>query len=80
VVCRSDETLIKLLRSPIALSRVGFGRFASPRLRRGEPSPKLRFRSSLAYRLDMSRSSLCGSSHSGVLATLDPRFLNRKAS
>jgi GNAT superfamily N-acetyltransferase len=48
------ETLIKLLRSPIALSRA---------------------RSSLAYLVDMSRSSLRGSSHSGLLATLDQRFL-----
>jgi hypothetical protein len=49
----AEETLINLLRSPIALSRA---------------------RSSLAYRLDMSRFSLRGSSHSGLLATIDQRF------
>ena len=48
------ETLIKLLRSPIALSRA---------------------RSSLAYLLDMSRSSLRGFAHSGLLTTLNQRFL-----
>ena len=40
------EGLHNLLRERIAALRgVGFGRFASHRLRRCEPSPKLRFRS-----------------------------------
>jgi len=40
------EGLHNLLRVRIAALRgVGFGRFASHRLRRCEPSPKLRFRS-----------------------------------
>jgi len=60
-VCRhsvlaAKEGLHNLLRVRIAALRgVGFGRFASHRLRRCEPTPKLRFRS-LAYLLDMSRS------------------------
>jgi len=42
----SREGLHNLLRERIAALRgVGFGRFASHRLRRCEPSPKLRFRS-----------------------------------
>jgi len=40
------EGLHNLLRERIAALRgVGFGRFASHRLRRCEPTPKLRFRS-----------------------------------
>ena len=35
-----------------------------------------RARSLLAYLCDMSRRSLCGSLHSGLLATLVQRFLN----
>jgi hypothetical protein len=49
----SWETLINLLRSPIALSHA---------------------RSSLAYLVDMFRSSLRGFARSGLLATLNQRF------
>ena len=41
----TKEGLHNLLRERIAALRgVGFGRFASHRLRRCEPTPKLRFR------------------------------------
>jgi len=45
-ISQPKEGLHNLLRERIAVLRgVGFGRFASHRLRRCEPTPKLRFRS-----------------------------------